>query len=171
MKLYQCFILSIFALSACADGQGVFQKWRDKPSEETDSAGENGLEAKPAVLTDAPPPPTNATSVEEFDTTSAADRKEAVKEAESSNGAKFLGNTIASLGSPTEPGIWMKTPLVKSQVKGRVDYPAKGTSVVVELIPLDASTGAGSQISLAAMRLIEADLTGLPEVKVYQLPK
>ncbi|SLN49138.1 hypothetical protein ROA7450_02422 [Roseovarius albus] len=169
--MFKCFIVSMVVLVGCADGQGVFQKWRDKNTQELDTKTENGLEAEPAVLTDAPPPPKDASSVEEFDTTTATARAEAVKEAETSNGAKFLGNTIASLGAPTEPGIWMKTSLVKSQVKGRVDYPAKGTSVVVELVPLEASKGAGSQISLAAMRLIEADLTGLPEVKVYQLPE
>jgi len=70
-------------------------------------------------------------------------------------------------GAAADPGIWMKTPLVDSPGKGRVEYPAKGTTVAVDLIPLDAEPGSGSQLSLAAMRLLEADLTGLPEVRVF----
>src|SRR6056297_3298538 len=53
---------------------------------------------------------------------------------------------------------------------GAADLGVTIASVVVDLIPLDASPGAGSQISLAAMRLIEADLTGLPELRVFRLP-
>ncbi|MCZ7675957.1 MAG: hypothetical protein M5U35_08950 [Roseovarius sp.] len=40
--------------------------------------------------------------------------------------------------------------------------------MAVDLIPLDAAPGAGSRISLAAMRLIEADLTALPELRVFR---
>jgi hypothetical protein len=40
-------------------------------------------------------------------------------------------------------------------------------SVNLELRPSGGTLGSGSQISLAAMRLIEAPLTGLPEVSVY----
>ncbi len=162
-------MVSVIALSGCTDVRDTYQKLRENFSQPNELKEQSEAEVEPAIVTGTPPPPKNASSVEEFDTTTASARAEAVKEAEKSNGAKYLGQTIASLGPPSEPGIWMKTPLVKSAVKGRVDYPAKGTSVVVELVPLDASQGAGSQISLAAMRLIEADLTGLPEVKVYQL--
>ncbi len=110
-----------------------------------------------------PPPPPNARTVEQFDTTSAEDRAAAV--APPSGGERRLGSTIASLGSPTEPGIWFKTPLVQSITQGRVEY--QGKSVNVELRPSGGAAGSGSQISLAAMRLIEAPLTGLPEVTVY----
>ncbi len=64
----------------------------------------------------------------------------------------------------------MKTPLADSPGKGRVDDPASGGSVAVDLIPLDAPRGAGSQLSLAAMRLLGVGLTELPEVEVYRLP-
>ena len=112
----------------------------------------------------APPPPTNASSVEDFDTTTAEQRQAAVAPP-AETGARALGTTIASLGSPTEPGIWMKTPLVNAVTEGRVDY--KGKSVNVELRPSGGAAGSGSQISLAAMRLLEAPLTGLPEVTVF----
>ena len=114
---------------------------------------------------DLPPPPSDtARTVEDFDTTTAQDRAAAVATSPTS-GERRLGSTIASLGSPTEPGIWFKTPLVNSVGVGRIEY--NGNSVVVELRPSGGAVGAGSQISLAAMRLIEASLTGLPEVTVY----
>lgn len=112
--------------------------------------------------------PADARTADEFDTTSAEERQRAVAEAASGGGETALGVTIASLGAVGEPGIWLKTPLVDAPAKGRVEYPEKGTAVAVDLIPLDATPGAGSQISLAAMRLIEADLTGLPELRVYR---
>ncbi len=110
-----------------------------------------------------PPPPPTARTVEQFDTTTAEDRAEAV--APPSGAERRLGTTIASLGSPTDPGIWFKTPLVSEVTQGRVEY--NGKSVNVELRPSGGAAGSGSQISLAAMRLIEAPLTGLPEVTVY----
>ncbi|NBD29495.1 MAG: D-galactarate dehydratase, partial [Alphaproteobacteria bacterium] len=47
------------------------------------------------------------------------------------------------------------------------DYPAAGTSIAVELRPSGGAPGAGSQVSLAAMRLLEAPLTGLPELVLF----
>ena len=111
-----------------------------------------------------------ARTPEALDTTTEAERRAARADAASAAaGATDLGTTIASLGAPGEPGFWLRTPLVDSPAKGRLDYPANGTSVVVDLIPLEAEKGAGSQISLAAMRLLEADLTGLPELRVVRL--
>lgn len=111
-----------------------------------------------------PPPPPTARTVEDFDTTTAEDRAAALQAAPEV-GERRLGTTIASLGSPTDPGIWFKTPLVSAVTQGRVEY--NGNSVSVELRPSGGAPGSGSQISLAAMRLIEAPLTGLPEVTVY----
>jgi hypothetical protein len=51
---------------------------------------------------------------------------------------------------------------------GRVEYPANGKSVNAELRPSGGEAGSGSQLSLPAMRLLEAPLTGLPEVIVYK---
>lgn len=111
-----------------------------------------------------PPPPPNARTVEQFDTTTAQDRAAATA-TPTGGGERRLGTTIASLGSPTDPGIWFKTPLVTAVMQGRVEY--RGNSVIVELRPSGGDVGSGSQISLAAMRLIQAPLTGLPEVVVY----
>ncbi len=50
---------------------------------------------------------------------------------------------------------------------GRLVYPAKDTSVEVELIPTGDERGAGSRVSLAAFRVLEAPLTDLPTLDVY----
>jgi hypothetical protein len=122
------------------------------------------LVAAPVATTNtAPPPPRNATTVADFDTTSQADRDAAVTPVAASQ--TDLGTTIASLGSPTEPGIWMKTPLVTALTAGRVTY--QGNAINIELRPSGGAAGSGSQISLAAMRLLNAPLTGLPELTVF----
>ncbi|MEM6587953.1 MAG: hypothetical protein AAF641_05860 [Pseudomonadota bacterium] len=130
---------------------------------------------------DAPPPqnapveeadpsaiPEDARTVEEFDTTSAGDRAAALDGASAAGGEANLGVTIASLGDVAQTGIWLKTPLVSKESKGRVEVVQSGRAVAVDLIPLDGEPGAGSRISLAAMRLLEVDLTALTEMRVYR---
>ena len=75
-----------------------------------------------------------------------------------------LGITVASLGSPTETGLWLKTPLVKVQQKGRVTY--KGKTANVLLITIDGPATAGSRMSLQAFQVLGASLTDLVKVKV-----
>jgi hypothetical protein len=75
-----------------------------------------------------------------------------------------LGVTIASLGSPAETGLWLKTPLVKAQQMGRVAY--QGKTVNVTLIPIDGPATAGSRMSLQAFQALGAPLTDLVEVNV-----
>ena len=116
------------------------------------------------VATPVVRPPQNARTVEEFDTTTVEERVEAAAPA---TGGSSLGTTIASLGDPTRAGFWLETPLVDAPSKGRVVFPGSGKSAQVDLIPIDAPDGAGSRISLAAMRLIEAPLTDLPTVEVF----
>ena len=121
---------------------------------------------KSDVPVPAAPPPT-ARTVEQFDTTSAEERAKVVKAAETPGQDDALGNTIASLGDPTQPGFWLKTPLVAVERPGRVEYAAAGTSVAVTLIPIDGPKTGGSRLSLPAMRLLDAPLTGLPEIAVF----
>ena len=71
---------------------------------------------------------------------------------------------MASLGDPAQPGFWMTTPLVTSERPGRLEYPLKGTSVEVTLIPSEAGS---SRVSLAALRLLEAPLADLSELDVF----
>ena len=121
-------------------------------------AGAGSEAIKPSALTGG------AATPAALDTTTAAEKAEAA--APDAGGAK-LGTTIASLGDVAEPGFWLKTPLVKTAGKGRVEYPANGKSAQVDLIPIPGEAGAGSRISLSAMRLLGADLTDLPELVVY----
>lgn len=109
-----------------------------------------------------------ARTAETLDTTSARERAAAREGAAPAGGETDLGVTVASLGAVGEPGIWLRTPLVDRPARGRVEYPGKGTAVAVDLIPMRAEPGAGSRISLAAMRLLKADLTALPELHVYR---
>ena len=147
-------ILPIVALAGCAtpEFQAIFGTTPEAPI------------ATPATVAGtAPPPPSNATTVADFDTTSQADHDAAVTTVAASQAS--LGTTIASLGSPTEPGIWLKTPLVTTLTAGRLEY--QGNAINVELRPSGGAAGSGSQISLAAMRLLKAPLTGLPELTVF----
>lgn len=109
-----------------------------------------------------PPPPEGATTVEQFDTTSQADREAALAPADA---VQSLGFTVATLGSPTEPGFWLLTPLASEVADGRVEY--RGRSLNLELRPSGGDAGSGSQLSLAAMRLLDAPLTGLIEIEVF----
>lgn len=152
-------ILPLFALAGCASPsmQGLFGTSGGSPVEAA-------VPAPTLDPTPPPPPPTNATTVEQFDTTTDEDRAEATA-VEVSSAEQSLGTTIASLGPPTEPGIWLKTPLVTTLTEGRVEY--QGKSINIELRPSGGAAGSGSQISLAAMRLLDAPLTGLPEIAVF----
>ncbi|WP_323716866.1 hypothetical protein [Paracoccus aminovorans] len=82
-------------------------------------------------------------------------------------GERRLGTTVASLGDPSQPGFWVRTPLVKSETAGRIVNPANGKSAKVRLIPLGGPAGGGSQVSLPALQLIGVSLTDLPTVEVF----
>lgn len=77
-----------------------------------------------------------------------------------------LGETLAGLGAPGEPGLWLRTGLVQQTRAGRV-VSAAGASVAVELRPSGAAPTAGSQISLAALRALGLPLTQLATLSVY----
>lgn len=141
-------LLLVLAVAACgvvpdaADEPGTVEEWM---------AGE------------APPePPASARTAEEFDTTTEAQR---VAAAEPAAGGSLLGREIVSLGDPTRPGFWIETALVTAPGQGRLVFPETGKSVEVEMIP---GTG-GARVSLAALRLLDAPLTDLPTVEVYQV--
>lgn len=110
-------------------------------------------------------PPSDATSVEDFDTTTQEQRVEAATAV--SIGEQEVGRTIASLGNAATPGFWIETPLISEAVMGRVVYGKTGKSAAVQLIPIDGPATAGSRISLAALRVLGAPLAGLVELVVY----
>lgn len=113
-----------------------------------------------------PAPPPAAASAEALDTTTPEQRAAATQAPEPA-GEQRLGTTIASLGAPADPGLWIETPLVSSVTQGRVET-ANGKSVKLELRPSGGAAGSGSEISLPAMRLLGVPLTDLPELTVYR---
>ena len=127
-----------------------------------------GVAPPPAVetLDPTPPPrpPAAARTVDQFDTTTAEDKAAALA-VKVDVPTAALGTTEATLGPPAEPGIWLKTPLVKTLTMGRVSYQGKDANV--ELRPSGGAAGSGSQISLAAMRLLEIPLTEIATVDVF----
>ncbi|WP_236545314.1 D-galactarate dehydratase [Tropicimonas marinistellae] len=116
--------------------------------------------------TQAAAPPPTAVTVEQFDTTTNAERAAAAS-VTAAPADRRLGRTIASLGDPADPGFWAETGLVETTTEGRLEYPATGKSVKVELRPSGAAPGAGTRVSLPAMRVLEAPLTELPELVVF----
>lgn len=118
----------------------------------------------PAAI--APAPPRAARTAEQFDTTTAEQRAAAA--AGGAAGGALLGETVASLGNPAEPGFWLLTPLVDAPVTGRIVSAATGRGTEVELRPSGGAPGSGSQVSLAAIRLLGVPLTDLAVLRVYR---
>ena len=112
----------------------------------------------------APPPRRGANTVDALDT--ATEEQRAAATAPATAEGERLGEVTASLGDPTDPGIWMRTGLVESRQSGRVVVEGSGAGATVELIPLEGEGGA--QLSLSAMRLLNVALTDLPTVIVYR---
>jgi hypothetical protein len=106
------------------------------------------------------PPPVGANTAATLDTTTEAQRAAAV--AAPMAGARELGKVTVALGSPVEPGFWLKTTLVSAPGKGKV-VSASGASVAVDLQP----GSGGALLSLAAYRALGLALTDLPEVTVF----
>lgn len=76
-----------------------------------------------------------------------------------------LGTTVASLGDPTRPGLWLETPLVSAEAPGRLEA-ENGSSVAVTLMPSGGAPGSGSRISIMAMQALGLGLTDLPTLTV-----
>ncbi|WP_420863053.1 hypothetical protein [Algirhabdus cladophorae] len=163
---YGIFLTSVLAvLASCAQIEPQAQAPEVKP----ETAEAVRPKSRPNGLnTQVTAPPSTARTVDQFDTTSSAEKAQAVEvAAQDAGGSATLGRTVASLGSPADPGFWLETPLVDDVQMGRVVYLANGQAVAVELRPIEGPKTAGSRLSLPAMRVIEAPLTGLPELEVF----
>ncbi|MBR9766206.1 MAG: hypothetical protein GYB53_22510 [Rhodobacteraceae bacterium] len=77
----------------------------------------------------------------------------------------LLGRSVASLGAAGEPGLWVKTPLVRAPAQGRVRALDTGREIAVELRP--AAGASGARLSLQAMQGLGLPLTALSEVEIY----
>ncbi|ABL70347.1 hypothetical protein [Paracoccus denitrificans] len=154
--------LMLLALAACTPADKTPQT---APGATTASDQRAASAAGTALVTAAARPSPAARTAAEFDTTTREQRVAAA--APPTTGERRLGTTIASLGDPSQPGFWIKTPLAKSETDGRIVNPANGKSAKVRLIPLDGPASGGSQVSLPALQLIGVSLTDLPTIEVY----
>jgi hypothetical protein len=102
-----------------------------------------------------------------LDQTSDAERTAAAAAASSTEGRR-LGETLAGLGAPAEPGFWLVTGLVEHAQPGRVVAPS-GAALAVELRPSGGAAGGGSQMSLPAIRTLGLSLTELTTLQVFAL--
>jgi hypothetical protein len=144
--------VSMLSLAGCAALQGK-QKAAPAPQE----AG-MATEFAPAVETKSLDTMGAGQSVAALDTTSAAEKKEALA-APAAGGE--LGRQIVALGSPADPGLWVQTSLVKSVSKGSVKAP-NGQVLAVELRP----TSGAALMSLSAYQALGISLTELPDMVI-----
>ncbi|WP_169961442.1 hypothetical protein [Oceaniglobus indicus] len=167
--------LGLFTVTACGQintpgflksGDGSTAP-SDRPLDATAQPGSGALSDAVRDVVTAPPPSAAARTAEDFDTTTDDQRAAATASAPTAAGETRLGETVASLGDPTQPGFWIKSPLVKTAGPGRLENPSNGKTALVELIPLPGEAGGGSQVSLAALRVLDAPITDLPTLVVY----
>ncbi len=85
-----------------------------------------------------------------------------------SAGGSLIGRTVAALGLLDRSGFWLQTTLVNVETTGFVVNPANGKRIAITLIPKDGPVGGGSQMSLAAMSELGAQLTDLIDIEVYR---
>lgn len=157
-------LLALPLVAACAELQPADSS--DAPVVEAAQPAPAAPPARGEAPPPPPPPPASADTAEELDTTSDEERSAALAPPVAAP-AGSLGTTTATLGPPGDAGVWVETPLVAEVTPGRVVYGANGNSVNVELRPSGGEPGSGSQISLAAIRLLEAPLTGILELQVF----
>ena len=155
------FLIPVLTLSACE----AMMTPASAPAPQPAAAGAPGVApAETLDPTPPPPPPPAATTVDDFDTTTEEDKAEALQ-IDTPVSAE-LGTTLVTLGSPADPGIWLKTPLVSSLTPGRVTY--RSNEANMELRPSGGAAGSGSEMSLPAMRVLEIPLTEIAEVTVFR---
>ena len=78
---------------------------------------------------------------------------------------RLLGRSVATLGDPSRPGLWVETPLADATVRGRVGLIDGGRGIALDLIPADGD--GGSRLSPAAMRALGLPLGALAEIEVF----
>ena len=154
----RCFVIGLSVL-ALVGGCDVSNLAPSSPA----TQGAEAMQVDDTSNADAQTVPKTARTAEAFDITTQAERAAAVQK--SPQASTFLGETIASLGNPADTGIWLLTPLVGTVQSGRVQY--GDSSVVLELRPIRGEPTGASQLSLSAMRLLQAPLTELVRVNVF----
>jgi hypothetical protein len=97
----------------------------------------------------------------QFDTATATERAAATSPALARTAV--IGTVSVALGSPSEPGFWLKTALVSAPTQGRAAL-ANGAGVAVTLLP----SAGPAQMSLSAYRALGLGLTDVPQVQISQ---
>lgn len=113
---------------------------------------------------DVPPPPSEAAD-DPADDAVDAEGDAGEEAAAPAPAAGPIGTTVASLGDPGRPGLWLETPLVTVETPGRVEA-ENGNAAQVTIYPSGGLPGSGSRISLAAMQALGLGLTDLPTLTV-----
>jgi hypothetical protein len=154
-----------------APGAGVL-----RPAARPGTAPEAAPEAAPESAHGAAPAPRQAAAAPlrpggrtaaALDTTTEAQRRAAAVTARAAEG-RALGETLASLGNPAEPGLWLETGLVDRPRPGRVVAPS-GEALAVDLRPSGGPPGAGGRASLGLLRALGLPVTGLNTLRVFAL--
>lgn len=157
-------LFALSLLSACAQEGGpfggIFSQSEPAPVEAPVEAAEEPVEAVVETVEIGQ----GGATAETLDTTTEAEKAAVTNVSAPATG--LLGETVATLGDPAQPGFWLKTPLVKTERVGRVERDG-GAVAQVTLIPLEGEATAGSQISLSAMRALDIGLTDFASLKVY----
>lgn len=153
-------------LAACAQLQGLTRQTTvatdvavQSPDAETPRPAERPQRAAAQALG------RSGQTADMLDRTSPEERAAAL--APAAGRTQFLGDTLASLGGVSEPGLWLRTGLVRETTQGRVELQRGTGSLRVELRPSGAAAGAGSQLSLAAFRSLDVPLSELVALRVY----
>lgn len=83
------------------------------------------------------------------------------------SGTGFQGraSTVASLGDPALPGMWMETSLVRTEQVALLRS-SNGKEVRVTLKPASGASATSGRLSISAMRALGAPLTELVELEV-----
>ena len=168
----------VAAISGCTEPVGSFPALIVLPDAKVEPASkvEEPAVAKPEPKVEEPKPKEIEQAEDNLNTGETADqiamvtdKEKAAAVAKPKSKGAYLGETIGSLGLLDRPGIWVSTPLVKSETQGRVVFKKSGKSANITLIPLGGDAGAGSQVSLGAMQVLGIPLTDLPVLDIYTL--
>jgi hypothetical protein len=108
------------------------------------------------------------TSPDALDVVSSQDRENAMATADV-DALRKLGTVVGSLGNPAEVGFWVKTGFVSEPKAGQITNLATGDSVNVDLFPRTGATDA-AEVSLSALRAINAPLAGLSKFDLFVRP-
>ena len=78
---------------------------------------------------------------------------------------RFLGFSVTTIGDVTLPGLWLETPLVRTETTGRV-VAENGRQIDVMLRPTGGARGSGSRLSFAGFTTLGIALDARPTLTV-----